>query len=124
MSIEQDDLFQTALLWVKTGRDRQGQPVVTNTPVEIPCRWLWQRSETVDVDGSVIALDAMVVVDREVTVGSQMWDGTLSDWLGTGSTGNDDEVMRVATFKKTPDIDAIEFRYKVGLKRFRDQPNR
>jgi hypothetical protein len=121
-SIEQSDRYQTAVLWVKTGVDRYGASVVAD-PVEIRVRWNVRRTEGTDALGNPIALDAQVVVDRVISIDSQMWLGSLAHWYGTGSAGQDDEVMFVRTFDRVLDVKGRVARMQVGLSRFKDAPS-
>jgi hypothetical protein len=121
-TIEAFDRYQTAVLWVKTGVDRYGAPVVSE-PIEVRVRWNTKRTEGTDALGNPIALDAQVVVDRVIPVDSQMWLGSLSHWYGTGSAGQDDEVMFVRTFDRVLDVKGRVARMQVGLSRFRDAPS-
>jgi hypothetical protein len=121
-TIEASDRLQTAVLWVKTGVDRYGAPVVAS-PVEIRVRWNTRRSQGLDALGNPVALDAQAVVDRVISIDSQMWLGTLSHWYGTGSAGQDDEVMFVRTFDRVLDVKGRVARMQVGLSRFKDAPS-
>jgi hypothetical protein len=119
--IETSDRHQTAVLWASSGRDAYGDPTVA-TPTELSVRWQLKRGETIGPEGTVVALDGVVVVDRRVAIGSQMWLGTLEDWYGTGSAGDDSEVYEVMTYNETPDIKDRYVRRTVGLKKYRDTP--
>jgi hypothetical protein len=118
-SPEYYDLVEPALLWAKTSSDRYGDPV-TSEPVELLVSWGQRRAIMRRPDGSKVAVDAQVAVDREVEVGSKMWLGALSDWLGTGSAGIDDEVMLVVAYEATDDLKSRDTRYVVGLARYKD----
>lgn len=121
--LEKMDRHQTAVLWPSIGFDEYGQPDVGD-PIQIIVRWNTRRMETVDAKGNTIALDALVIVDRQIAIGSDMWLGALADWYGTGSAGNDDEVMQVKTYEETLDIKGRSARHIVGLMYKGDQPNR
>lgn len=121
--IETSDLHQTAVLWPADGSyDEYGNPAI-GEPVEVSVRWEFCREEVVGPQGSPTALDAMAVVDRVVPIDSRMWLGTLDDWYGeSGSAGEDDEVLTVATYNEIPDVRGREFRRTVGLTRYKDSP--
>lgn len=122
LPLETMDRTQKAVLWAKsTTVDDYGQPTVSS-PVEITVRWNTQQADALDSQGRPITLDASVVVDREIEIGSQMWEGELADWLGTGSGGTDSEVMEVVTYSEAKDLKGRYTRREVGLKRFRDAP--
>lgn len=118
--IRVSNLYQWAVLWPTTGGTAEsGEPLV-GPPVEIRCRWIDRRSESLDPDGQPIALDATVIVDREIPIGSNMWKGKLKDWYGTGSAGSGIGLMAVKTSGTTPDIKNRGIRRRVGLMKFRD----
>lgn len=120
--IETADLHQAAVLWEQSGTDRYGATTVSDTPVEIPTRWEYKREEVRAADGSTILIDAVVVVDRSVPVGSNLWLGELADWYGTGSAGDDTEVMEVITSSAIPDIKNRNMRRVLKLRRLKDTP--
>lgn len=121
--LSERNLYQKAVLWAATPNvDDYGEAVVSE-PVEISCRWIDRRSETVDDTGSPLSLDATVIVDREIPQGSKLWKGTLESWqTGTGSAGNDTRVMYVRTYRETPGIKNRYLVRKVGLSRSKDTP--
>lgn len=111
---EVSDLWQTAVLWPAIGYDSYGV-VTVDDPVEIACRWI--TGQQVE-DGP----DALAVVDQAIAVGGRMWLGALADWYGTGSAGDETEVMEVASYKETPDIKDRVSRREVGLRYYKDDP--
>lgn len=111
---------QTALYWALAGVDGYNQPKVS-APVELLVRWETGRREALDPEGNKIGVEALVVVDREVLIGSAMWLGTLAEWYtGTGSGGQDDEVMQVVTYNQASDVKNRNVRREVGLNKFMD----
>lgn len=121
-SIEVIHLHQKAVLWSATEVFNDYGEMQVGLPVEISVRWITGRAEGRDPKGFKVALDARVITNRRVDIGSQMWLGELADWYGTGSgsAGDDDELMEVVTYNETPDLKNRHFRREVGLKRFRD----
>lgn len=109
---------QKAVLWPFTGVNNHGAPTVGD-PEQIIVRWVHSKRETLDPQGNTIALDATVIVDEDIAIGSEMWLGELEDWYGTGTAPDDSEVMTVKTFNKTPDIKGRVFRRELGLMRKR-----
>ncbi len=97
-------LYDDAVLWPVEGFDRFGQSLL-GTPVPVKCRWDDTIKQATDAQGNRVSIDAMALMDRDVVVGSEMWLGALSDWIGTGS-GQDDltQVMEVKTFNETNDV--------------------
>ena len=64
---------------------------------------------------------------KEWLVGSfkswTMWLGALTSWeTGTGSVGDDSEVMEVVSFERTPSIHNRFVRWMLGLRRYKDTP--
>ena len=120
-SIETMHRHDPAILWEVVGYDSENEPIV-GAPVEILTRWEDCRKEVLDPKLGMIAIDAMVVVDRRIAVDSQMLQGELADWLGTGSAYDDTNLMRVAVYEEIPDLKGRNVRRTVGLRRFRDTP--
>lgn len=123
-AIEISDLHQTALLWESTGTDAYNEVVVAGTPVEVKVRWEYVRHEMLGPDGDPVALDARVVGSQDIPVNSLMWLGASSEWYGTGSTGDDSEVMQVVALNHTPDIKNRHLRRVYGLMKYKDAPPR
>ena len=115
-SIETAWRYQKAVLWEKTGVNDYGEDVVSSTPVEISVRWENKQSDMLDPVGATVRVDAQVVVAQEVAVGSRMWEGSLSEWLGTGSVGVESDVCIVVAIDRVPDIKARKIRRTLGLK--------
>ena len=112
---ELSHLYQTAVLWSVSGIDRYGQPTM-DTPVEIHLRWDDSSHTSLDPQGNRVRVDATALVDQDIAVGSELWLGTLDDWVGTG-TGQDDEtiVMTVKTFNSTPDVRGRYYTREIGM---------
>lgn len=120
-SLESSSRYQDAVLWTFSGRDEMGEPILSE-PEEICVRWQTKRTEMKDAMGNKVVVDALVHVNQEILIGSQMWLGELSYWLGTGSAGHDDEVMTVVVFHKAGDVKGRCYRRVVGLRKFKDTP--
>lgn len=110
---------QKAVIWPALGYDTDGR-VKVGAPEEITVRWVTHRGEATDGLGHTISLDARVVVNQEVRVGSVMWLGCLADWVGTGSGGDDSELHRVVRFNHTKDIKGRAIRRTCDLRRESD----
>ena len=126
-SMETSYRRQKALLWAANGFDLNGLPARATVYVELDVRWNNNRTKSMDNLGNVIALDALVVVDRDVAVGSVMWEGSAHDLAealpGTGSSTADvptSGLFEVKTFKKTNDIKGRAIRRTCGLQRIGD----
>ena len=120
--LETADRKQKAVLWPLDGHDRYNNPKIGD-PIELNVRWVGSTSEALDAEGNTITLDATVVVDRDISIDSNMFLGTLDDWLGTGSIGSASQVMHVKTVSTTTDLKNRGggfTRRTVGLMRFKD----
>lgn len=123
-AIEYVDTPQIAILWPCSGVDAYGKPQIdVNNPIELSVRWERSNEEILDPDGNTIKLDASVVVDRKIRVGSLMWLGELDDWVGTGSGSGqlDTELMEVVGYKNIPDLKGRTSWEEVGLIRYKNQ---
>jgi hypothetical protein len=95
------------------GFDAYGAPV-HGPPVELKpsttppsgVRWLTNRRNVMLPNGDTVAIDADVTLTTDVNEGDLLWLGTLSEWLGQGSSQVDTERVRVHKFEKTPDVKA------------------
>jgi hypothetical protein len=119
--LETADRYQRAVLWPFADYGDDGRPLVGD-PVEVRVRWTWEQRQAANAQGQPIMTSATVVVDRDVALGSRMWEGELADWYGTGSVGGDDFVMEVASVRVVPDVRNRAVRQELGLVWFRDTP--
>ncbi len=97
--------YQPAILFPYEGNsDGYGQPLM-GTPVPLRVRWSDTQSDQLDPQGRRVRVDATVRVDREITIGSEMWLGEWNDWIGTALGQTDDtKVMVVKTYNAEPDV--------------------
>ena len=107
-------LKQRAVLWAFSRRDRNGEPKVS-AAVEIAARWEEDLSQSIQADGSPIAINATVDVDRDIAVGSIMWLGELADLPVGVSTG----LFEVMGFNKIPDYRGKNFSRSVQIRKWR-----
>ena len=112
--LETSSLHQKAVLWSRTGHDANGEPVVSN-PVEISCRWERSQREMLDEQDTTIAIDREVWVDRDIAVGSMLWEGALKD-LPSPATG----ILQVIAATKIPDIKGRVFERTVLVRRYKE----
>jgi hypothetical protein len=123
--LEDDDLDDRCLYWEYAGDGPDGQPVYEE-PAELLVDWRVRHRETLAADGTQLAIDAEVTVDRVIPLGSKLWlapdpaEEALPQWYGSGSAGPADEVMRVAARRRTRDTRGNEVRHVVELEWFRD----
>jgi hypothetical protein len=116
--LESLDRYESALLWEATGESNDnGDPLVSPTPVEIRVRIVYKMRQSVDPNGNVIGVDAMMHANREIAVGSRVWEGSLSEWVGTGSSEPAVRVLYVSTDETALDIKGRFRRYQYGMTR-------
>ena len=113
--VEEMDLIHKAVLFEYTGSNTAYNEPRLSNPVEISCRWRERRTQTVTVEGQAVGLDATVVVNRIIPVGSLMWKGRLSAWDDTLQ----DELMRVETVSGGDELRGVFTRRTVGLTRYK-----
>ncbi len=119
--LEEDYLFQDAVVWRRTGTDPYGEPLVAD-PEEIIVRWEEGTGEVRTAAGQTVTFDTKAWVEEDIPIGSTMWEGKLVDWYGTGSGGTDSELMQVVKMTRIPDDKGRNTRRCAHLKRFRHDP--
>lgn len=124
--LEDDDMPDRAVLWRCTGYNDESVPTY-DTPEEIWLNFRLKRSQSIGEGGITLALDGQASVLERIPLESKIWiapDHTtdaVAQWYASGSAGQTDEVMRVATQGEVRDQKNIEVRYTVGLQWYRDQ---
>src|SRR5262245_11016079 len=113
-AFETADRHEDAVLWTVTGTTRNGEPIV-GSPEGIRVRWQRENVIISDPLGQPVKLDAFVVVDRAVPVGSLLWLGRLADY----NPAANNEIMEVILFKESPDLKARNRRRILGLMKFK-----
>lgn len=117
------DRYQSAVYWAASSAGPTGEPTLAD-PVELEVRWRWGSQQATAADGTPTRIDASVVLDQQVSLGSLMVQGSLADFLGTGSGVLPVEYMEVVTYKEVPDIKGVNTRYRCGLRYYRgSRPN-
>jgi len=106
---------QKAVLWAANGYDTYGD-IKVSANVEIDVRWEEKRREILDPQGNSITIEAEIVVDRDITIGSIMWLGNKVD-LATPPV----DLKQVVAFNKTPDIKGLNYRRTVSVIRFSNE---
>ncbi len=109
------------VVWPKVGDTIAGEPEL-DEPVELEVRWERTKRDARRADGTIINLDASLVLDQEVAVGSIVWIGTLADWYGSGSAAmlsQRADLYRVETYEEVPDVKGREVRREAGLRKHR-----
>ena len=116
--IEEDELDQTALLWERIGTNDNGEPLLSLLPQEIDVRWENQFGGLGAISDES-KYDVRIVVDRDIPKGSILRLGDLSDWQGTGSALDEQDLVEVVFSFKVPDLKAREYRRVVYCNRSR-----
>lgn len=116
--VEEMDRNDEAVLWPLVGYSRRVEPVL-GVPRQIYVRWVGKQSRTLTPTGNTIALDATVVVDEDIPMGSILWKGAIEDLIGTGSfTSPTDSLFQVKAVNSTDDLRGRFARRSCGLMRF------
>src|SRR5438046_3060213 len=115
---ETASLFDWAVLWAITGRDEYNNATLA-APVEIAANWQKTRRQVVTVDGSTVAVEAVVEVDQEIEPGSVVWEGRLEDIPGTALVP-ESGLYEVVTCPVTNDVRGRATYTKVTLMRRTD----
>lgn len=118
-SPEQFELPHTALVWMVKGTDRYGQQTVSSSPEVIKCRWnqRFTNQDTANEDLEALGADVRVLI--KIPVGSIMKLGTLSDFLGTGSNDQNQELYHVQSYADISDIKGMFSSREVTLSRYK-----
>lgn len=80
--LEVNRLKQKAVLWAYASVNDYGEPIVS-AAVEIPVRWENVQQEYTNPQGNTVGIEAIVTVNRVITVDSILWLGNLADLPGT-----------------------------------------
>lgn len=114
-SLEVEGLRQKAVLWPLAAYDKHGDQKV-NSPVEIDARWESGLREQINDNDRPIAINATIMVDRDIAIGSLLWLGELDELPDSGSpTG----LVEVVNFDKIPDTKARKFQRTVTVKKWK-----
>lgn len=116
-------LFDTAVIWVYLGVDRDNEEQVA-APYQLDCRWDESRTQMRDQTGKLINVDVQVLIDYDpyigdVPIGSIMWLGITDDLPATFNG----DLMKVVAFQKTHDIRRVEGTTEriIGLVRYKNK---
>lgn len=116
---------QKAVVWPITGTDRYGEPK-KGEPVNLDVTWEQGTQDVLKPNGQVVTLDGIVVVDRDIPIGSIMWlaplktSPALEQWYGVGSAGVDSGLLVVETVAVVEDLKGRHARRELGLAKFKD----
>lgn len=98
--LEQWERVEALTLFPYAGRDGYGH-IIHGTAVEVTGRWVDVQLEVSAPDSATISINARVVLDRDIHVGSLLWHGALASYQdGTGTASNElTEVRQVTTVR-------------------------
>lgn len=111
--IESMSRRQNATLWAAgTESTSTGRKKVLAS-VAIKVRWEDEEHDVLGAGGETIKAHTLVVVDRDIAIGSLMWLGKRANW--TAAVG---DLKEVVSFSKVPNIKGTRFRRVVSLIRY------
>lgn len=110
--LEEMGLNDPAVLWRKTGENRNSEPVLA-APLQIWTTWKSSQSVRPGPNGEPIAFDAQVVSVDGLSEGDILWKGELTNWSGEG------DLMEVQTVSGKDSVNGRVMRQECGLSRFR-----
>lgn len=95
-----------AMYWSPVGKDRSGQIVLNDTPVEVKCRWEDTNEQFVDQTGNTVVSQARVFVDRDLEIGGFLWQGTQAEYdaLSEKDPKKIRKALRIRAFGKLPNL--------------------
>jgi hypothetical protein len=103
---------QTAVWWARLAPDHCGAFVFAD-PVEIDCRWDDRQEEYRNTEGQILLSQAVVYVDREMTVGDKLKKGDLESNMDDPKTL--DGAFEIKSFQQIPNLKATETLYIAHL---------
>lgn len=116
--LEGSERRQKALWWRKVGVTDHGEPRL-EAAEELLVRWENKRDTGADKEGQPIAIDATVSLGQRVYPGDLMWLGTMAEWTGSSSVGDENEIMEVDNYNEIPDIKNRDSEKVAGLVLFK-----
>ena len=125
-AVETMDRNDAALLWVRVGRTRRGEPKVAPLVALDPrdgtgVRWVEKNSTLQRPDGTTVTATVRVIVDRPIPLYSVMWKGRVDDLPGSADFPEGD-LFQVVRYAETRDLKGVpeNTRRSVDLAPFHD----
>lgn len=112
--IEEADYIHQATVWVRTGYDRDDEPVLA-PPVNAQCRFVWTDRLLTDDRGNKINVTAEIAVSLDLPTRSLVWFGPLSRY----TEEIDRKIYEVVSKDMAFDLLGKNVRKEYGLTRFR-----
>ncbi len=114
MSIIKKMRKQTAVYWPFSSIDQFGKKSFGD-PVLIKVRWVDISEEFLDADGERQMSNAVVYVDRDVTIGGVLMLGVLADITDAVNIKENVGAWEIRRFENLPNMRATEFLKTVML---------
>ena len=111
-AVEITGLKQKAVLWRLAGYSSDGNPTVYD-PEEINTRWDDGDSQILGKDGSPISINASIMVEGEIDLGSLLWKGKLADLPASPSP-----LVEVMGLEVVPDIKIRKYQRTLSCSRY------
>lgn len=111
------DLKQDAIIWLRVGQDRYGQPVLSQ-PQEIKCRWLVDLGQSADPQSNTVQGSGKMIValnEHDVPNGSIIREGKICD-VPTPA----DKLFTVILVDGIPDLKNRNQRTTLSLMKYSD----
>jgi len=105
---------QTAVYWELLSINRFGEKAYED-PVEINVRWEDRTEEFLDAGGERMYSQAVVYVDRDVTIGGVLLLGALDSDVDQDSPKENNSAYEIKRFDKLPTLKATEYLRTVHL---------
>ena len=97
-------VVHSVVVWLRIGTDRTARPILSDTALELKCRWDSSTKTVLDTQGNSVSIDATISgFSIHIPIGSAVWKGTIDDIPGTSEIPVLD-VMEVVTVTDTEDI--------------------
>jgi len=120
MSLLDHELMEMVAVYWPPGTPNEYGERGYDDPVEIPCYWSTNKSETIDSQGRLVNVSASVYTTTEVTVDGWLWLSTAKvyDAAGTALAEAPDsppDNQKIKSVAITPDIDTPETMYQASV---------
>jgi len=104
---------QKAVWWKRLSPDRYGRPTFA-LPVEVDCRWEEDAREFLSPKGEKLVSQAVVYVDRPMTVGDRLRLGELDSTIPNNPLALND-TFEIRQFTQLPNLKVTETLYTAYL---------
>lgn len=119
-SPEVSDRPHDAVYWPFVRYDGNGEVIVSSQAVALKVRWNDVFRQITDPKGNLVTIDAAIIVDRIIPVGSIIWRGNIND-LDPVSPVPPDSIRLVKVSNSTDDLKGRHTMNWIGAMRYRDK---